>query len=370
MIIGCPKEVKIKESRIALVPSGAKDLVQDGHDVLVQSNAGSGAGISNDQYEQVGATIVDSADAVWERSDLIVKVKEPIAEEFDRMREGQTLYTYLHLAAVPELTKALMEKKVKAVGYETVQLPNGQLPLLRPMSEVAGRISVQVGAYYLHNDVGGKGVLLSGVAGVRPASVVIIGGGTAGMNAAIVASGMGAHVTVLDVNLNRLEYLDQIFGSKITTLYSNAINIEEAVLSCDVLIGTVLLAGAKAPCLVPEEFVQRMEQGSVIVDVSVDQGGCIETIRPTSHEEPTYRVHDVVHYGVTNMPGAVARTSTFALTNVTMPYLRAIAKYGLEDAAQKDPALAKGINVMKGHVCCEPVSLAIDVPYVPLEKLL
>lgn len=370
MIIGCPKEVKIKEFRVGLVPGGVRALVRDGHKVVVQTTAGLGAGISDEAYQQAGAKILPTADAVWNTADLVVKVKEPIAEEYGRMREGQVLYTFLHLAAEPELTEVLVKKKVKAVGYETVQLTNGELPLLRPMSEVAGRIAAQVGAHYLQNYAGGKGVLLSGLAGVHRGHVVVLGGGVAGANAARIAMGLGARVTIIDIDVDRLEYIDQVFGPRVDTLFSNPSNIEEMVAQSDVLIGAVLLAGAKAPRLVTKEMIRTMEKGSVVVDISIDQGGCIETIRPTSHEEPVYTVHDVIHYGVTNMPGAVARTSTYGLTNVTLKHLKDIANFGLEEAVQKDPALHKGINVYKGHVTCQPVAAAVGYDAVNLDRLL
>lgn len=369
MKIGCPKEVKTKEFRVGLVPSGVKTLVDDGHSICVQSGAGEGAGFSDEMYKAAGAQVV-SVEKVWAESDIIVKVKEPIPQEYKYLREGQVLYTYLHLAAAPELTKELVSKKVTSIGYETVQTSDGGLPLLRPMSEIAGRIATQVGAYYLQKYAGGKGILLGGAAGVFPGRVTVIGGGVAGINAAKVAVGLGAKVTVLDVDLKRLEYLDHIFGNKISTLYSNSANIENMVQKSDLLVGAVLIPGAKAPHLVSENDIKHMEPGSVIVDVSIDQGGCIETIRPTSHENPVYEVHGVLHYGVTNMPGAVARTSTFALTNVTMRYLRDLGKVGVKKAVEQSTALGHGVNTHAGHVCCEPVATALGYEYVPLTKII
>ena len=369
MIIGCPKEVKTKEFRVGLVPGGVRSLVQDGHRVLVEKSAGEGAGITDQMYKDAGASVVSTKE-VWEKSNVIIKVKEPIPQEFGYLREDQLLYTFLHLAAAPELTKELVKKKVTSIGYETVQTADSQLPLLRPMSEIAGRIATQIGAYYLQKYAGGKGVLLGGAAGVFRGKVGIIGGGVAGTNAAKVAVGLGADVTILDVNLDRLEYLDHIFGNKISTLYSNPTNLKHVVAKSDLLVGAVLIPGAKAPHLVTEEDVQTMEPGSVVVDISIDQGGCIETIRPTSHEEPVYTVHGVLHYGVTNMPGAVSRTSTYALTNVTFHYLKKLASVGLNRAITADEALARGVNTHKGFVCCEPVAQALGYEYIPLKKLM
>jgi alanine dehydrogenase len=358
MIIGCPKEIKVKEFRVGLVPGGVKSLVQDGHTVLVERSAGLGAGILDSEYQEAGATLTTVKD-VWAKSNIIIKVKEPIASEYSNLREEQILYTYLHLAAAPELTKALVDQRVTSIGYETVQTENGHLPLLRPMSEIAGRIAPQIGAYYLQKYAGGKGVLLGGATGVSQAHVAVLGGGVAGTNAAKMALGLGADVTVLDVNLDRLEYLDHIFGNKVRTLYSNPTNLKKMVARSDLLIGAVLIPGAKAPNLVSESEIKTMEAGSVVVDISIDQGGCIETIRPTSHEEPVYDVHGVLHYGVTNMPGAVARTSTYALTNVTFHYLRKLATLGFEKALKDDSALRLGLNTHKGDVTCEPVAKAL-----------
>lgn len=365
MIIGVPKEIKISENRVGLTEAGAKQLVLEGHTVLVEKDAGVGSGISNQQYEKVGAKIIDSKKDLYAKSEMIMKVKEPLPEEYDMMKEGQLLYTYLHLAAEPKLTRVLCERKVKAVAYETIQYDNGSLPLLTPMSEVAGRMATQIGAFYLQKDHGGKGVLLGGVTGVRPAKVTIIGGGVVGTNAAKMAVGLGAEVTILDVNHSRLEYLDDIFQGRCRTLYSNAQNIETATKEADLLIGAVLVTGAKAPTLVSKDLVVTMGKGSVVVDVAVDQGGCIETCRPTSHTNPTYEVEGVIHYCVPNMPGVVSRTSTYALTNVTLKYASMLAKLGVEDAVAKSPALMKGLNVYNGYVCYEPVAKDLGLEYRP-----
>ncbi len=370
MIVGVPSEIKVQEYRVGLVPAGVQKLVDDGHTVLVQRGAGLGSGLSDEDYIRRGARIIDAADEVWRESEMIIKVKEPIAPEYDRFQNGQTIYTYFHLAAVPELAPPLLEKNISSVAYETIQLPNGSLPLLQPMSEVAGRMAVQVGAACLEKERGGKGVLLGGVPGVRPGRVVIIGGGTVGTNAAKMALGMGARVRMLDVDLDRLRYLDDIFQGRITTLYSDPANIEDSVEWCDLLVGAVLIAGARAPQLVTEEMLKDMEDGTVIVDVAVDQGGCIETCRPTTHEEPTYVVHGVVHYCVANMPGAVARTSTFALNNATSRYAVKLANLGVKGAIAKHPELAPGMNTYRGKVTNLPVAEALSLPYTPLDELL
>jgi alanine dehydrogenase len=365
MIIGVPKEIKILENRVGMTEAGVKQLVKEGHTVLVEKDAGVGSLISNDQYVKAGAKIIDTKKEVYAKADMIMKVKEPLPDEYEMMRENQILYTYLHLAAEPKLTKVLAERKVKAIAYETIQLADNSLPLLTPMSEVAGRMATQIGAFYLQRDHGGKGILLGGVTGVRPAKVVIIGGGVVGTNAAKMAVGLGANVTVLDVNTRRLEYLDDIFQGRCMTLFSNAKNIEEAVRDCDLLIGGVLITGHKAPTLVSKEMVSSMSKGSVVVDVAVDQGGCIETCRPTSHTNPTYEVDGVIHYCVPNMPGVVPRTSTYALTNVTLKYGSMLAAMGVEDAVAKDPALYKGLNVYGGYVCYEPVARDLNMEYRP-----
>ncbi|MEZ4392303.1 MAG: alanine dehydrogenase [Polyangiales bacterium] len=370
MIIGVPKEIKTREYRIGMTPAGVQQLVARGHKVLIESRAGEGSGLADEDFTAVGAEIVSSAGDVWRRADMVMKVKEPLPAEFEHFREGLVLYTYLHLAAEPALTRKLMEKKVRAVAYETIQLADGSLPLLRPMSEVAGRMAVQAGATSLEKWRGGKGVLLGGVPGTRRGRVVILGGGVVGRNAAHIAVGMGAQVTVLDVNAKTMDYLEDIFRGAIETLYSNPANIEEAVCRADLVIGAALVAGAKAPTLVSRELVSKMSKGSVIVDVAVDQGGCIETVRPTSHDHPTYEVDGVVHYCVPNMPGAVSHTSTFALTNTTMKYALALANKGVAEAAKADPALALGINCYDGACTYEAVAEALELPYTPLADVL
>jgi alanine dehydrogenase len=363
MIIGVPKEIKISENRVGMTEAGVKQLVLEGHTLLVEKDAGLGSGITNQQYEKAGATIIDTKAEVYKRAEMIVKVKEPLPDEYDLLKENQILYTYLHLAAEPRLTKVLCERKVKAVAYETIQPENGTLPLLVPMSEVAGRMATQIGAFYLQKDHGGKGILLGGVTGVRPAKVTIIGGGVVGTNAAKMAVGLGADVTILDVNSARLEYLDDIFQGRCTTLYSNVQNIEQSVRETDLLIGGILITGHKAPKLVTTEMVHSMARGSVVVDVAVDQGGCIETCKPTSHQQPTYEVNGVIHYCVPNMPGVVARTSTYALTNATFRYASMLARMGVEDAISKDKALYKGLNVYGGYVAYEPVARDLGMEY-------
>jgi alanine dehydrogenase len=370
MIIGLPKEIKDNENRVGLVPAGVHALVQDGHKVLVQDQAGTGSGVINEEYINAGAEIVPSAAEVFCRADMIVKVKEPVGPEYEMLRKGQLLFTYLHLAPAPELTKMLMEREVTGVAYETIRLPNNSLPLLTPMSEVAGRMSVQVGAFYLQKPNGGRGELLGGVPGVPPANVVIVGGGIVGTNAAKMAVGLGARVTILDVDADRLRYLDDIFFGQIETLMSNPYNILDSVTKADLLIGGVLIVGAEAPKLVTRQMISGMKKGAVIVDVAVDQGGCVETTHPTTHSHPTYVIDDVIHYCVANMPGAVPRTSTFALTNVTLPYARRLAGFGFKEAVQKDPALREGVNTHRGFVTCKPVAAALGHPYVPLDSLI
>ncbi|MCS6837686.1 MAG: alanine dehydrogenase [Bdellovibrionaceae bacterium] len=365
MIVGVPKEIKISENRVGMTESGVRQLVAEGHTVLVEKDAGLGSGITNDQYEKAGARILDTKAQVYQNAEMIVKVKEPLPEEYDLLGENQILFNYLHLAAEPKLTRVLCEKRVKAVAYETIQKEDGTLPLLVPMSEVAGRMATQIGAFYLQKDKGGKGILMGGVTGVRPAKVTIIGGGVVGTNAAKMAVGLGADVTVLDVNTSRLEYLDDIFQGRITTLFSNSQNIEESVIQSDLVIGAVLITGRKAPTLVTHAMIRRMGRGSVVVDVAVDQGGCIETCKPTTHLHPTYEVEGVIHYCVPNMPGVVSRTSTYALTNVTLKYVSMIAQMGLEEAIAKDKSLFKGLNVYNGYVCYEPVARDLGMEYRP-----
>jgi alanine dehydrogenase len=363
MIIGVPKEVKNRENRVAIVPGGVKMLVDAGHQVLVEKTAGLGAGIPDEKYLAAGATMIGSAAEIWGSADMIIKVKEPIAQEFPLMRKGQILYTYLHLAAAQELGHELVKRGVSSIAYETIQLPNGSLPLLTPMSEVAGRMSVQVGAQCLQKHRGGKGLLLGGVPGVRRGRVTIVGGGVVGVHAAKMAIGLGARVTLLDVNAARLAYLDDIFGNDIDTMMSNPENITAAVEESDLVVGAVLIAGAKAPRLVTREMVRSMEPGSAIVDVAIDQGGCIETIRPTSHDDPVFVEENVLHYGVTNIPGDVPKTSTYALTNVTLKYAMELANKGLERALQESPALALGLNTYQGKVTYSAVAEALGLPY-------
>jgi alanine dehydrogenase len=361
MIIGVLKEIKEGENRVSLTPAGVQALVLDGHRVLVEKGAGEGSGLKDEEYQHEGAEILTPAE-IYRQAEMIVKVKEPLETEWQYYREGQVLFTYLHLAGSETLTRALLRTGITGVGYETVEGRIGGLPLLVPMSEVAGRMSVQLAMRFLEADHGGRGILLGGVPGVPPGEVVILGCGVAGLNAAKVASGLGAHVTVLDVNHDRLKYVDDILHSNVTTVYSNPYMITRTLAFADVLIGGVLLTGARAPVLVTEKMVSQMKPGSVIIDISIDQGGCVETIHPTTHAEPTYRLHDVIHYGVPNMPASVPRTSTYALTNATLPYVRAIASKGLRRAAEEDTGLARGINFAKGVLTHSAVadSLAMD----------
>jgi alanine dehydrogenase len=370
MKIGIPKEIKNNENRVAITPAGVMTLVKAGHEVYVEKGAGLGSGFFDEEYEKAGATIVPSAQDAW-TAEMVLKVKEPLPEEYAYFREGLILFTYLHLAAEESLTKELVNKKVIGIAYETVQLTNGALPLLTPMSEVAGRMSVQVGAQFLEKPHGGKGILLGGVPGVRRGKVTIIGGGTAGTNAAKIAVGLGAEVTILDINAERLRELDDLFGEHVTTLMSNPYNIAEAVQQSDLVIGAVLIPGAKAPKLVTEEMVRSMSPGSVLVDIAIDQGGIFETTdRVTTHDDPIYVKHGVVHYAVANMPGAVPRTSTFALTNVTIPYALQIANKGYRDACLQNEALLKGINTLNGSVTYEAVAQAHGLPYTDVRTLL
>lgn len=369
MKIGVPKEIKNHEYRVGMVPGGVREYVRRDHEVLVEEGAGEGSAIPDLAYEEAGATLVDSAGEVWAEADMIAKVKEPIEEEYDRIQPGQMIYTYFHLAAVPDLAEVLLEKNATAVAYETVELSDGQLPLLEPMSEVAGRMSIQEGARCLEREMGGKGILLGGVPGVHQADVVVIGGGTVGTEAARIAIGMGASVKVLDVDVDRLRYLEDTFGNRIQTLHSNAETIAYETRHADLLIGAVLIPGAKAPHLVSREHVAQMSEGSVVVDVSVDQGGCIETCHPTTHDDPTYTVDGVVHYCVSNMPGAVARTSTFALNNVTLNYGLKLADAGLADAIRDDEPLKLGVNTHDGHITYEAVADALDYDYTPIDEL-
>ncbi len=371
MIIGVVKEIKNNENRVGLTPAGTEALRKAGHTVLVELNAGIGSGFSNESYEKAGAQIIADKKALFDKSDMIIKVKEPLAAEYDLFHEGQILFTYLHLAPEPELTKALLAKKVIGIAYETIVGRNNSLPLLSPMSEVAGRMAVQIGAQFLEKPNGGKGILLGGVPGVASAQVVIVGGGIVGTNAAKMAVGLGARVAIIDKSAERLAYLDDIFGGRVTTVMSNSYNIAEWVAKADLVVGAVLLPGAKAPKLVTEEMVKTMEAGSVIVDVAIDQGGSVETIdRVTTHSEPTYTKFGVVHYAVANMPGAVARTSTLALTNVTLEYALQIANKGYRQACLDNPGLAKGVNVIDGKLTYQAVADALNIPYTPLEQAL
>lgn len=370
MIIGVPKEIKTNENRIALVPGGAASLVQAGHTVLVEAGAGAGSGFDDEAYIAAGAKIVDDAAEVWRQAEMILKVKEPIEPEWPLMREGQVIFTFFHFAASEALTRAVMDSGAVAIAYETVQLPSGELPLLTPMSEVAGRLSVQQGAKYLENYFGGRGVLMPGVPGVEPANVVVIGGGVVGSNAARMAAGLGANVVILDVSLNRLRYLSEVMPANVTTVYSNRHNILTHIERADLVIGAVLLPGKKAPNLVRREDLKVMRPGAVIVDVAVDQGGCVETIEPTTHEDPIYVIDDVVHYGVANMPGAVPRTSTLALTNATLPYAMMLANKGWLEACRGDRTLALGINVIGEKVTYAGVAEAFGLDYTPVEDVL
>jgi alanine dehydrogenase len=370
MRIGIPKEIKNNENRVAMTPAGVVSLVQFGHEVYIETGAGLGSAFTDEDYVNAGGKIVGEASEAWSM-DMVMKVKEPLPSEYSYFREGLILFTYLHLAPEPELTKALIDNKVVAIAYETVELPNRSLPLLTPMSEVAGRMSTQIGAQFLEKIHGGKGVLLSGVPGVARSRVTIIGGGVAGTNAAKMAIGLGANVTILDLNPERLRQLDDIFGSDVTTLMSNPLNIEEAVRNSDLVIGAVLIPGAKAPKLVKEDMIKSMTPGSVVVDIAIDQGGIIETSdRITTHDDPTYVKHGVVHYAVANMPGAVPRTSTIALTNVTVPYAVQIANKGYKEACLDNEALLKGINTLNGYVTYKAVAEAHQLDYSDTKTLL
>ncbi len=370
MIIGVPKEIKTNENRVALVPAGVESLVGAGHTVHVEQGAGEGSGFPDSAFVAAGATILPTPDDVWARAEMIFKVKEPIAIEWPRMRKGQLIYTYFHFAADEALTRAVLASGAVAVAYETVQLPSGELPLLTPMSEVAGRMAVQEGAKYLEKHHGGSGILLGGVPGVAPGRVVIIGGGVVGTNAAKMAAGLGAHVTILDISLERLRYLDDVMPANVDTAYSNRYNILDQISTADLVVGAVLLPGAKAPHLVKRADLKRMKPGSVIVDVAVDQGGCVETIKPTTHENPTYFVDGILHYAVANMPGGVPRTSTLALTNATLPYGMTLARLGWKDACRRDPALALGLNVVDGKVVYPGVAEAFGLPLVDVHSVL
>jgi alanine dehydrogenase len=366
MIVGVPKEIKTDEYRVAMIPVGVEELTRAGHRVAVQTGAGQGSGISDEDYARHGAEIVAAAEEVWKRADMIVKVKEPLPKEWPLMRRGQIVFTYFHFAADEKLTRAVMESGITAVAYETIRDARGQLPLLTPMSEVAGRMSIQEGAKYLERPFEGRGILLGGVPGVLPANVVILGGGVVGANAAKVAAGLGANVTILDINLDRLRYLDDVMPKNVTTLFNHRHNLLDSLVRADLVIGAVLIPGAKAPRLVRREDLVRMNPGSVIIDVAIDQGGCVETAIPTTHSDPTYIVDGVIHYCVANMPGAVGRTSTYALTNVTLPYVLQLAKKGLDKAVRENAALAQGVNIREGKVTNQAVAETFGLEYVAL----
>ncbi|WP_106537307.1 alanine dehydrogenase [Haloactinopolyspora alba] len=370
MLVGIPTEVKNNEFRVAITPAGVHEFVRHGHEVLVQAGAGIGSAVPDEEYRSAGARIVPTADDVWGSAELVCKVKEPVAEEFGRMRRGQVLFTYLHLAASRECTQALLDAGVTSIAYETVETATGHLPLLAPMSEVAGRMATQVGAHVLERAQGGRGILLGGVPGVKSAKVVVIGAGASGMNAATIAMGMQADVWVLDKDVSKLRQVEELYGGRAQTITSNLFEVESAVLDADLVIGAVLVPGAKAPTLVSDDLVARMRPGSVLVDVAIDQGGCFESSRPTTHDAPTFAVHDSIFYCVANMPGAVPHTSTYALTNVTLPYAVELADRGWRDAVRADPALAKGVNTHDGSITYEPVAYAHDLPSTPVDEVL
>jgi alanine dehydrogenase len=367
MIIGIPKEIKKDEHRIALPPDGVRELVRHGHTVLVEQNAGTGSAFTDDEYIKAGAQIVSTAEEAWTRANMVVKVKEPQPQEYPYLREDLILFTYLHLAAAKELTLKMVESGVTGLAYETVTDREGRLPLLEPMSEVAGRMAVQVVSHYLEKTQGGRGVLLGGIPGVKPAHIVILGGGTVGTHAAKMALGMGADVTILDINIERLRYLEDVLHGRLTTLYSNEGNIAKAIATADAVIGAVLIAGAKAPHLITRNMLKTMPEGSVIVDVAVDQGGCVETTHATTHSDPTYVIDGVLHYGVANMPGAVPRTSSLGLSNATLRYILRVADSGLTEALRSDHGLAQGLNIYQGQVTYAAVAHTFDLSYSPLE---
>jgi alanine dehydrogenase len=367
--IGVAKEIKTDEYRVALTPAGARELVQKGHDVLVEADAGDGSAFTDAEYLRAGAQI-GSVDDVWSQSELLLKVKEPIEPEYARLREGLVLFTYLHIAADEPLTRALVDSRIAAVAYETVETDDRRLPLLAPMSEIAGRIAAQAGAYFLEKPLGGRGLLLGGVPGVAPGRVLVLGGGVVGYNAAIIAIGLGAQVTILDRSIDRMRYLDEILSGRVSTVMSSALQIESSIADADVVIGAVLVPGARAPKLVTRDMLGVMKKGAVIVDVAIDQGGCVETAHPTTHSNPVYSVEGITHYCVANMPGGVPITSTKALTNATLPYVEAIAEHGLANAVARDRSLARGVNVLDGKITYEPVAEAHDLDYSPLEDVL
>ncbi|HHL72443.1 MAG TPA: alanine dehydrogenase [Bacteroidetes bacterium] len=370
MIVGVLKEIKTLENRVSLIPVGAELLVARGHTVIVEKDAGKGSGFSNEDYRDAGATIIETAEEVYQKAEMILKVKEPLPQEYGLIREGQIVFTYFHFAASRELTEAIEASRCIAIAYETVEMADGSLPLLIPMSEVAGRMSIQEGARHLEHMYGGKGMLLGGVPGVEPANVMIIGGGIVGTNAAKIAAGLGAQVTILDIDLDRLRYLDDVMPKNVTTLMSNPANIRSCLEKADLVVGAVLIPGAKAPHLVTRKMLGNMKKGTVIVDVAVDQGGCVETIKPTTHDNPTYEIDGIVHYGVANMPGAVPKTSTIALTNATLKYVLQIADNGFPDCLKKFPELAKGANIINGKITYKGVADAFGLDYQPLDTLI
>ena len=370
MIIGVPKEIKKHENRVALLPGGVNALKQNGHDVLIQKGAGLGSGFPDDRYTAAGAKIIDDVDALWKQSDMIMKVKEPLKAEYDRMQEGQIIFTYFHFAASRELTEAVVDSKCVAIAYETVEKRDGSLPLLIPMSEVAGRMASQEGAKYLEKAQGGRGVLLGGIPGVQPANVMVLGGGIVGVNAAKIAAGMGANTTIMDINMSRLRYLDDVMSRNVNTMFSSEANITRMLPDVDLIIGAVLKPGAKAPHLITRDMLGELRPGTVLVDVAIDQGGCFETSKATTHDDPIYVVDDIVHYCVSNMPGAVPYTSTLGLTNVTMPYAVDLANKGWKKALQDDEELQKGLNIVNGDIVYEDVASAFEMSYTPVEKIL
>jgi alanine dehydrogenase len=367
--IGVAKEIKSDEYRVALTPAGALELTRRGHDVFVESGAGEGSAFPDDAYVNVGARVV-SVEQVWSESELLLKVKEPVSEEYERLREGLVLFTYLHIAADEPLTRALLDSGITAVAYETVETDDRRLPLLAPMSEIAGRLAAQAGAYFLEKPLGGRGLLLGGVPGVAPGRVIVIGGGAVGYNAAIIAIGLGAQVTILERSIDRMRYLDEILSGRVSLVMSSSLQIAESIADADVVIGAVLIPGALAPKLVTRDMIREMKPGAVVVDVAIDQGGCFETSKPTTHSDPVYDVDGVTHYCVANMPGAVPITSTKALTNATLPYVEAIAEHGLREAVARDRALARGVNVVDGKITYQAVAEAHDLDYAPLEDVL
>lgn len=371
MIIGVPKEIKANENRVAITPAGVTNFVRNGHEVFIEKNAGLGSGFTDEEFIEEGAKILGTPDEIYDRADMILKVKEPLPSEYDLLKPGQILFTYLHLASDKKMTEALLEANIIGIAYETVQLPNGFLPLLTPMSEIAGRMSVQIGAHFLEKPHGGKGVLLSGAPGVLPAKVTVVGGGNVGANAARIAAGLGADVTIVELSPTRLRALEDLFNDRVKTLMSNPYNVKKAVSESDLVIGAVLVPGAKAPTVVTEDMVKEMQPGSVIVDVAIDQGGCIETCdHASTHDDPIYIKYDVVHYSVANIPGAVPRTATVSLTDSTIPYAVKIANLGVKEAVKRDKALALGVNMINGNLTYKAVADDLDLPYMPIEEAL